>query len=897
MSGQTAIVNALYDYYSHQFGQAGSPSKVQTTVQPGQLPLHIEYALPDVASFFKKVLNALPGGLLGSVELFEAIRAIFLKLEPDPALADDVVRELKAKLVALAILSVPLQCRFHLIQAVLGLAAYFGQEAETSREIVQSKVKEDPEKKSPSELMGYQALGVCLGPLLIGDLIEKVDLNEEATDEASRPSSESNPKFKKKRLSLAPNKLERNADLTAHIERANLTANIMQNLLMIWREVVKQLNMIAAPNKSTQKARSSHQLRRLNDRVSIGHSVKVSDEELFFLDIMRGGRVPEQHPLDVVMKRKVKAKSRSSMPRLILIPSDEEPLLKVQRPETLGQADVAGEVKTPTRGKRKAMIQLPTRKPSDQTRNEEEYFPRECPPPRPDQVRNDSGMDSMSMGQILPPRESSRHNSSSISSHRRHHTTVRTPKYSGSRRSSIATPETALKDLSGSDRDTIRDLDYPAPSLNKPLPAVVPDRTDLILLEPSHQKKAFPPRQSSLASDKISSARSCHTPDAQTDLDTGHKARAITNITECMSFDHPEGEIPKELLNRQEPDSPKSSDNSHSDAKSLVAAGGGRSELPYVHAYINSLPTPQSHLDDPFTFLERESSPKSSLIPKPVKELGHGRQASSRSISPPKSVNTPKRRQTALDSFDGDSALLNKNSHLNQNPSLTGWMNYGGAEKGVETAPTRPLSAYTTESLQRHDLSLEEPQTAQLIPRRNLSFERGRSASPSRSATNLYPSEPIETTVRRSGSANATLYAEITRLQKQLKQKTEEVLAMKRSLDAARETKEQGSGTNAPKRGSWNKGTLTAEVWEVRRDRDNWKKRAERAERRLQGLGPLAQTVANNGQDESSGDWGENRSLNGKEKVSGKKGVAQNEVQITLSLDDYRNDSVLEDSA
>ena len=93
----------------------------------GLLPTHIEHSVPDVASLFKKILNALPGGLLGSLELFEAFRSIFFRLSPGPELSDSDTKTLQAKLVALAISSVTSTKRISLIQAVIGLVSYFGK--------------------------------------------------------------------------------------------------------------------------------------------------------------------------------------------------------------------------------------------------------------------------------------------------------------------------------------------------------------------------------------------------------------------------------------------------------------------------------------------------------------------------------------------------------------------------------------------------------------------------------------------------------------------------------------------------------------------------------------------------------------------------------------------------
>ncbi len=126
ISGQSSTVNTLYDYYAFQFAQAGSPSKVQETVGSSLLPTHIEHSVPDVASVFKKIVTSLPGGLLGSLELFNALRNIFFNLASGPERSDDSREHLQARLIALAISSVRSTRRAALIQAVVGMAAYFG---------------------------------------------------------------------------------------------------------------------------------------------------------------------------------------------------------------------------------------------------------------------------------------------------------------------------------------------------------------------------------------------------------------------------------------------------------------------------------------------------------------------------------------------------------------------------------------------------------------------------------------------------------------------------------------------------------------------------------------------------------------------------------------------------
>ena len=909
-------MNALYDYYSHQFNNAGSPSKVQTTVQSGQLPLHIEYALPDVASFFKKILNGLPGGLLGSTELFEAIHAVF-KSEPASDFSHHNVKSLRAKLIALAILSVPSLHRFHLIQAVLGLAAYLGNEAELARVAFQPTREKELDRKPSSELMGFQALGVCLGPLLMGDLTDKIGSPDGMPEDTPRTSTESNQKTKKKRLSIVPNKLERDADLNAHVERANLTANTMQNLLTIWQEVVNQLSIVTTPNKTALKVNSTNQLRDMSRRLSNAHSVKVSDEELLFLDMMRGGRLPQDQPLDLVIKRKVKAKNKSSISRLNLKPSEQSPQ-GIKRPEEPNQPDAARDLQTPRQEKRKAMIDFQTRTPSDTMPSDDNRPPGQTSSSSLEHLNGVPGLDKMSMGQILPARDSSRHPSSK-SSHLRRHTTMRTPRQSDSRRSSVAATETALKDLSSSDRNMIRDYDSQVQSLDKPLPALKRESSGVLMSDLSLQEQTYPPRQSSLASDDNSSTKSHITPKPTSGNNGSNRARTGSHSTELASIDQFHG---KSTDGRQNQDDLDNAEPSQADDANRISdrhgvgdpsltgrnleLGSAQSivnrsehELPLIHAFIKPLTSPPSSLDDPFSSLRNQGSPKSSLIPKPVNGLGHGRLASSRSISPPKSLRSPKKSPIASNIFEDDPiAMQNHGLVTSQAPDLEiGKDESVGRDK--KTASTRPLSAYTFESLQRLKLALEEPQTALHIPTRILPPERNctHSTSPSRSNCNPSSSESPETTVKRSGSANATLYAEITRLKRQLEQRTEEVLATRRSLDAARDTREQVSGNSTPKRGSWNKGTLSAEIREMRRDRDVWKKRAEWAEKRLEGLGSLAHIVADGRHGESFEESAWDNSDSEAEACTNNRRVTQRKAPSKASVEDHKNSHRSEDSA
>lgn len=120
----------------------------------------------DVASAFKKFLSGLPGGILGSLRLFDALISIQTQLHAAPEWTRTKYSKVKARLIALAILTVKSHYRRDLICAVFGLLCMIGRAAETAE-------REDNRGRPlpTSDLMGYEALGIIFGPLLIGDLL------------------------------------------------------------------------------------------------------------------------------------------------------------------------------------------------------------------------------------------------------------------------------------------------------------------------------------------------------------------------------------------------------------------------------------------------------------------------------------------------------------------------------------------------------------------------------------------------------------------------------------------------------------------------------------------------------------------------------------------------------
>lgn len=148
----------------------------------------------------------------------------------------------------------------------------------------------------------------------------------------------------------------------------------------------------------------------------------------------------------------------------------------------------------------------------------------------------------------------------------------------------------------------------------------------------------------------------------------------------------------------------------------------------------------------------------------------------------------------------------------------------------LDVAPTRPLSAYSVESLRRMHL-VDEPPVAQHIPTRAISvavdvsdpLKAGEKASDIKSGS-----------LKRSGSVNTTMAAEIYHLKRLLEQKEKDVKETRRSLDALRDSREDvGSLNTGTAGGGMGIGTLANELRIAKKETAQWKKRAEWAEGRL----------------------------------------------------------------
>lgn len=704
----------MYDYYDHQFAQAGSPSRVEETVGCGQLPSHLEYTVPDVASVFKKILIGLPGGLLGSLELFEAFRDILHHLDFDRDMPDPDRTTLRARLIALAIMSMTSTYRVYLIQAVLGLVAYFASEAERLQTEISTMDGQEQPSQANSELMGYQSFGVVLGPLLLGDLTNKIDISSrESQEDATGPSTDMSKKIKKPKRTTVLNKLEKDANLTAQVDRANLTAGIMHLLLLNWKDVVKQLQQIHGTSSLQSKSLS----RPKNDLNNAGSrlSLRASNEDMLFIDYLRGRTVPDDFKgVPVQVKGRVRISSRSPMSRSALnLSKDEHRRGLVAELPTSNDEHIVGNSHTNTGDRAVEDVKRPVNpggplhSPVDMAHSEdEERSPSEIELAR------------MAMGTILPRPMDSPPTRRPVGSPR-HATPTDTPRQAKRQRSSSDAPATTIKVVHSPIYNTL-----PAArlqwSLDKPLPPIgdlqkaeisppqskgdatgslrnvshetrLPERAeeassptrnsspDAYL--PPHlalDTASFPPRQSSL----VREARLPMRPNETYENLAEYKARSNNYKAPPLSAPHlrktsdvqpGEEELPPagEKRNSVKMLAEQFAEASRANCKSDVAAKD--TTLPKVYAYIQPLSPKLSHvLADPFTTKQGHSpSPeRESLIPKPVRNIGRSRKAESRSPSPPKTV-SPTRSVGKRPSVhnmvpDQDAEIVKKNTTLPQ---------------------------------------------------------------------------------------------------------------------------------------------------------------------------------------------------------------------------------------
>ncbi|TWU74872.1 hypothetical protein ED733_002815 [Metarhizium rileyi] len=231
--GSSKVISALFDYYCFESGNAN----IASTVRCATLPLHIQYSVHDVASTFKRLLSVLPGGVLGSLALLDAFIAIHSHLNGEPEYPRTKQTKVRARLIALAIGTIKSQYRREMICAVFGLLSLIGRVAE-----VAPREDEDSRPLPTADLMGYNALGIVFGPLLVGDLLEQYTMQIATPSTGMLLFPLSPPRFRKDRRKSTHANTKTLGPPT--VDKILIVNNITKMLISNWRDVVRQMKSL-----------------------------------------------------------------------------------------------------------------------------------------------------------------------------------------------------------------------------------------------------------------------------------------------------------------------------------------------------------------------------------------------------------------------------------------------------------------------------------------------------------------------------------------------------------------------------------------------------------------------------------------------------------------------------
>lgn len=197
--------------------------------------------------------------------------------------------KLRARLVALAIGTVKPRYQKELICAVFGLLCLVGRIAE-----IAPREDENGHPLPTSDLMGYNALGVVFGPLLVGDLINSYSMKVADPSAGLVLLPVSLPKSRKERHKQRKqarkqesgnhreNKIKGKAEKEQRtlssssftVDKIYMANSITEMLIVHWREIVRQMRNLGAlkSKRTTRRGRSCASDMRLRDTPRWDHS-------------------------------------------------------------------------------------------------------------------------------------------------------------------------------------------------------------------------------------------------------------------------------------------------------------------------------------------------------------------------------------------------------------------------------------------------------------------------------------------------------------------------------------------------------------------------------------------------------------------------------------------------
>ena len=244
-----------------------SGGQVQVTVGSPNLPSDINYGVHDVASAFKKFLGFLPGGILGSVSLFNALQEV--EAQPENSRGDQhISTQMKIRLVALAVLSLGSSRRIAIVSAVFGLLSLLKQDPDD-----RSCPSPSAPRAKGSEAMSSKALAVVFAPTLLGNFTEQIDLRPPPSEKGQAKFLETPRRsfmhaFKTPKHAKSDSQ-ERSPEMNAGIQRSNSAAAVIEFLVRNWEAIVREIQTLDSVPNSRRSSRSMQELTSF--RAPAGH--------------------------------------------------------------------------------------------------------------------------------------------------------------------------------------------------------------------------------------------------------------------------------------------------------------------------------------------------------------------------------------------------------------------------------------------------------------------------------------------------------------------------------------------------------------------------------------------------------------------------------------------------
>lgn len=193
--------------------------------------------------------------------------AINSQLYGDPEFSRTKQSKIRARLIALAVSTLRSQFRRELICAVFGLLCLLGRAAETA-----PREDELGRPLPTSDLMGYNALGIVFGPLLVGDMLSShtVKLADPVSGLFLAPNSPASTKSHKGKKKAKESAEDLALQPFLDVDKIHVANNITEMLVTNWRDVARQMRNLDADMGNLRRSRSTISKNRRRRSTSFG---------------------------------------------------------------------------------------------------------------------------------------------------------------------------------------------------------------------------------------------------------------------------------------------------------------------------------------------------------------------------------------------------------------------------------------------------------------------------------------------------------------------------------------------------------------------------------------------------------------------------------------------------